>query len=274
MKQITKRPPILVLWLGLSTVLLFSCQKEIKEVTPQPISEEAIRIINEPVAAGYINPGDGGPETEQRLFPKRENARTDAAAAISVAGTTDYVDFDDEMALTIIPDNAKNTFTYAPFYIQQVGTAWVHVKENNTGNYKPQFKSDYKHYHLSYQNFNPCITNGQYGKPTSGGGCVSFNPVKEPRKLNTHDGTQWIKIYAYDYDHSSRIFDLLGLRVTVGPLQLWFRKSNGTWYHWGSMGVGTWDISAYSTSITEVLIAGSGSTSIGFDNVKVLVPYF
>ena len=198
-----------------------------------------------------------------------------AHARPAVAGTTDYVDFNAEMALTIIPDYAASTFATAPFYIQQVGSARVHVKENNSGNYKPAFKSNYGHYHLSYQNFAPCIRqNGQFGKPV-GGGCASIDPKKEPRVLNTHDGDQWIKIYAYDYSSPKRVFDLLGIKVSNGPIQLWFKKTTGGWYHWSSIGTGNWNLSAHCTSITEVLISSTGNNStIGFDNVKVMMPDF
>ena len=260
--------PVILLCLVIS--FLFSCKKEKEEVVLQPPAEEAISINSSPVEAESPVLGNEVEETGALLFPETPFT----SAGTTTLGTTDYVDFDDEMALTIIPDYAASTFATAPFYIQQLGSAWVHVKENNNGNYKTAFKSNYGHYHLSYQNFNPCITqNGQFGKPVQGG-CASIDPKKEPRVLNTHDGYQWIKIYAYDYSSPSRVFDLLGIKVTKGPIQLWFKKSNGGWYHWSSIATGTWNLSAYSTSITEVLISSTGNTgSIGFDNVKVLMPY-
>ena len=270
MKPTINKSGISGILLCLVISFLFGCKKVMEETAIEPLSEEAVPIKSIPVAAESPALNNKLEETGAPLFPNKPFA----SASTTAIGTTDYVDFDDEMALTILPDYAASTFAYAPFYIQHVGSAWVHVKENNSGNYKPAFKSDYGHFHLSYQNFDPCITNGKFGKP-SGGGCVSINPVKEPRKLNTHDGFEWIKIYAYDYSSSSRVFDLLGIKVTKGPIQLWFRKSNGDWYHWSSMEVGTWNLSAYSTSIKEVLISSTGNNGpIGFDNVKVLVPNF
>ncbi|WKN29582.1 hypothetical protein PZB74_11465 [Porifericola rhodea] len=196
-----------------------------------------------------------------------DNART------SAIGVIDYVDFNDPAALSIIPDYASSTFATYPYYIQKVGNAWVHVKENNGAGYNPAFTSNYQHYHLSYQNFVPCITNGgQFGKPT-GSGCASINPINEPRLVNSHHGTQWLKIYAYDYNSSQRTFDLLGIKVVNGPIQLWFKKKGGGWWRWSSLGVGTWNLSSYSTEITQVLISGTGSASFAFDNVKVKMPY-
>ncbi|MEJ7739740.1 MAG: hypothetical protein WKF97_20125 [Chitinophagaceae bacterium] len=271
MKYTIKQSDMLSILLCLTISFLFSCKKEKEEAILQPLIEETINIKSSPLVAESPALGEKVEETSASLFPNKALASASTAAI----GTTDFVDFNDEMALTIIPDYAASTFATAPFYIQQVGSAWVHVKENNSGNYKLAFKSNYGHYHLSYQNFVPCITqNGQFGKPV-GGGCAGINPVKEPRILDTHDGYQWIKIYAYDYSNPSRVFDLLGIKVTKGPIQLWFKKSNGDWYHWSSIGVGTWNLSAYSTSIKEVLISSTGNNGpVGFDNVKVLVPDF
>lgn len=233
----------------------------LQSVTPPTLREEI--IINEALTKVK--------EQEERFYPKMElsNART------SAFGVSDYVDFNDQMALTILPDNAKNTFAVWPYYIQQVGNAWVHVKENNETRYNSNFRSNYQHYHLGYENFNPCFqSNGQFGKP-SGSNCVNFNPIYEPRELHTHAGDHWIKIYAYDYNVDSRVFDLLQIKVLDKPIQLWFKKENGGWYYWSSLGKNTWNLSNYCKSITEVLISSAdGISSVSIDNVKVKVPYY
>jgi hypothetical protein len=155
-----------------------------------------------------------------------------------------------------------------------VGNAWIHVKENNDTNYDPGFRRDYRHYHLGYQNFEPCFqSDGNFGKP-SGSSCLPFNPVLEPRTLATHYGNQWIKIYAYDYTNPSRVFDLLDIDVTRGPIQLWFKQASGGWFYWSSLATGRWDTSAYTQGITEVLIAGTGTQSIGIGALQVTVPYY
>jgi hypothetical protein len=276
MKRSNKAMSMLGTLLALSASLLISCAEENEELVPETIAEtqqdEGVNITTAPFAAEAPASEDVEEEIANLRFPEK---KTKSKHAKTIAyGVTDYVDFNDQMALTIIPDQAKNTFATAPFYIQQVGNAWIHVKENNGAGYNPSFTSSYNHYHLSYQNFTPCITGGgEFGKP-SGGSCVNINPVLEPRKLDTHYGNQWIKIYAYDYDSPQRTFDLLGIKVTNGPIQLWFKKKNGGWFKWSSLGTGTWNTSAYSTEIMQVLISGTGSSSIGFDNVKVKVPYY
>ncbi len=270
MNQLTINKKVLALGLITSALFLTNCSKETEKITPQTIAQMPKAETGTAVSAPVNTTAPLAREEKETLsmlhFPKQSQS------AARTSGAAGSVNFDDQMALTIIPDQAKFTFAASPFYIQQVGTAWIHVKENNGTNYKPGFRSDYGHYHLSYQNFVPCFTDGQFGKP-SGNNCVPISPVLEPRTLDTHDGKQWIKIYAYDYTNPQRVFSLLGLKVTHGPIQLWFRKQGGGWLHWSSLGVGTWNTSAYSTNITEVLISGTGTQSIGFDNVKVDVPY-
>ncbi len=251
-----------VMAIALLAVTLFGCTKETEEVAPVTATDSPAA----PVLAEAPAFSETVEDISSLQFP--ESSATNGRTA--AYGVTDYVDFDDEMALQIIPDQAAFTFASSPFYIQGVGNAWIHVKENNGAGYNPGFTSDYKHYHLSYPF---CIRpDGKAGK-LSNGNCVAANPVKQHRTLDTHHGSQWIKIYAYDYNSPQRTFDLLGIKVTNGPLQLWFKKKNGGWYRWSSLGEGTWNLSAHSTGITQVLISGSGSTSIGFDNVKVKVPY-
>ena len=254
----------------LSLSLFAGCTQENEEVAPQTVpdvTQETNRPANPPLVGESPISGQVIEDAAAFRFPEPTaslNART------SAYGVIDYVDFNDELALTIIPDQAKYTFATAPFYIQSVGNAWVHVKENNGAGYNPAFTSDYKHYHLSYPF---CIRpDGQAGK-TVGSNCVAVDPVKEPRNVDTHDGSQWIKIYAYDRDRPERVFDLLQIKVTNGPLQLWFKKKSGGWQYWPSLGQGTWNLSPYCTDITQVLISGSGNSTIGFDDVKVNMPY-
>lgn len=273
--NIIRKPLIL---LAIVSAIITSCSEETEQVAPDlpsevPVQEEEM-IASAPFTVDTFISSNEEEVIDDLPFLKKESSTSNAR--MYAAGVTDYVDFNDKMALTIVPDYAVNTFATAPYYIQQVGNAWVHVKENNGAGYNPAFTSAYNHYHLSYQNFTPCIkSNGQFGKP-SGSNCVSFSPTDEPRTLNTHVWNQWIKIYAYDYSSPKRVFDLQSIKVTKGPIQLWFKKKTGGWQRWKSLGVGTWNTSAYSTEITEVLIAGSNSSSgsIGFDNVKIKMPYY
>lgn len=276
MKKRSKSTLMKVFTMILSLSLLLSCSEESKDMVPETNQDNPQEEMTKIAVAPDITEAPASEEVQEDISNLRfpESKKKSANARTTAAGVTDYVDFNDQMALTIVPDNAKNTFTFWPYYIQQVGNAWIHVKENNGSGYNTAFTSNYQHYHLSYQNFTPCFTSGgEFGKP-SGNACVNFNPIQQPRTVNTHHGSQWIKIYAYDYDSPKRTFDLLGIKVTNGPIQLWFKKEGGGWWRWSSLGEGTWNLSAYSTEITEILIGGTSSSSFGFDNVKVKVPYY
>ncbi|MDO1449508.1 hypothetical protein Q0590_24745 [Rhodocytophaga aerolata] len=272
MKQNIFRFSLPGIFLTLAISLLISCSQTNEVVAPDIALEEKAVLVPEPVLAEAPASGEVVEKTDSLVFP------TQPLAAARTSGThaIDYVDFDDELGLSLIPDYAANMFASAPFYIQQVGNAWVHVKENNNGSYSASFKSNYGHYHLDYQNFIPCTRpDGTFGRPTYvGNGCRSIDPLKQPRTLSTHYGNQWIKIYAYDYTNSSRVFDLQGIKVIHGPIRLRYRKQNGTWYEWASLGEGSWNLSSYSTGITEVLISSTNNSSISFDKVLIKMPNY
>jgi hypothetical protein len=271
MKQITFQFSIPALYIAFGISLLAGCTQKPEVVAPDTAPVEQAFLAPAPVVAEAPASGDVVERTDSLLFPEQASA----TARTSGTGVSDYVDFNDQLALSLLPGYAANMFAYAPFYIQQVGNAWVHVKENNNGNYSAAFKSNYGHYHLDYS-FVPCIMpDGTFGKPTYiGNGCRSIDPLTQPRKLSTHDGGQWIKIYAYDYTNPSRVFDLLNIKVVNGPIRLRYKKQNGIWYEWASLGTGTWNLSSYSTGIKEVLISGTSLSSVSIDNIGVKVPNY
>lgn len=258
---------------ALSVSLFVSCSKETETLAPQPVepSEEATKIIGDAEPAAPPAFSDVEEDTNSLPFP----IQSSFSARATTGGITDYVDFNDETSLSYLPDYAISNVAVFPFYIQKVGNAWIHVKENNTGNYNPEFMSNYGHYHLGYERFVPCPDNGTWGKPVRyGDGCIPFDPLKQPRRLATHDGHQWIKIYAYDYNNSSRVFDLLGITVLNGPVQIWYRKADGKWYNWHNVGEAKWNLSAKSTGVTQVLISSASGGSVTFDDIKVRVPAY
>ncbi|MBX2841780.1 MAG: hypothetical protein KTR26_08405 [Flammeovirgaceae bacterium] len=270
--KIPKHPKFLIFPL-LLIFLFTNCAKEPEEeMTPEE------RLITADVKEITVAPTESnGPKTElmkiepeHLVFPEDSNPN----ARISSYGTTDYVDFHDKMALTIIPDNARNTFTHWPYYIQKIGNGWIHVKENDGENYNEGFRSEYNHYHLVYEDFLPCfLPSGEFGKP-SGSSCLNMDPTLQNRELFTHSGDHWIKVYVYDYENPSRNFDLLEIKVVNGPIQLWFKQASGGWKYWQSLGVGRWNLSNYCKDIKEVLISGQqGFSPIGIDDLKIKVPY-
>jgi hypothetical protein len=196
-----------------------------------------------------------------------QSASSAAAASCSIA-------FADYIGLLILPDQAEHTFASAPFYIQGCGSGWVHVKENDPARYGAAWGSSYGHYHLMYERGTYCITGGGDAGVRIGGVCVKVTPENEPRYLGTHTGTQWLRIYVYKSGVAEMTFDLKSIRVLPSQaIKLYFRTTGGAWYHWSSLGVGTWNLAPYAGSIREVLIRGAGTSPSPYfiDNIGVAV---
>ncbi|MDJ1484302.1 hypothetical protein QNI16_27645 [Cytophagaceae bacterium YF14B1] len=260
--------------LGVVTVIFFltNCSNDNQTIVPKTIdpsaSQEITSAVPEPIAIASPLLKEVDTDLSGASF-----AKTDLASG-RLGSTTDFVDFANEQGLSLIPDKAINQFATSPFYMHPVGNAWVHVEENSGGDYFPKFISKRGFYHLPYQNFTPCYPgDGTTGKP-SGKNCVPIlNPEKENRTLYTHDGKQWIKVYANDHNTSKRVFDLLSINVLNGPIQLVYKKENGGWFHLASLSNGKKNISAHTTGITEVLISSAqGTSGIQIDNLEIRMP--
>ena len=264
--------------LTLTVVIMFlilcvaGCSQEEDQVQPQPTDEPSELqelIAPEPELVDPPVIGETIEDIFELPFPEDGNA----GGRVNAAGVMDYVDFDDPFSLSLIPDQAKH-FAAWPYYIQAVGNAWIHVKENNGAGYNPAFTSNYNHYHLGYEDFEPC-TQPDYdlGKPYgSGTGCIDFNPLQERRVLATHYGNQWIKIYAYDYEQSHRVFEFWGITVMDGPVQVWMRRPDGSWFKWSSLKEAKWSFN-YARVVTQILIAGVDASPITIDDLKIKMPY-
>ncbi len=187
--------------------------------------------------------------------------------------------FADYIGLLILPDQAGYTFASSPYYIQGVGSGWVHVKENDTARYGSAWGSNYAHYHLMYEAGPFCLPAGNnYGYQLNIFGQSICVPVQEPatmpRYLASHHGTQWIRIYVYKSGVPEMNFDFRSIRVrgTQG-IKLYFRKADGNWLHWNNLGPGTWNTAPYCTGIREVLLRASNDSpnSYSIDDIAVTV---
>ena len=45
------------------------------------------------------------------------------------------------------------------------------------------------------------------------------------------------------------------------PVQFWFQKTDGSWWYWGSLGPGNWDLSNYAVDVMQVRIRGADSAT-------------
>ena len=78
-------------------------------------------------------------------------SRSDQRGITGFESTCD-IRFKDEVALLILPDHARYTFTYPPWYIEGCGKGWFHLMENST-RYQEAYRSHYQHYHLGWNGF-------------------------------------------------------------------------------------------------------------------------
>lgn len=184
------------------------------------------------------------------------------------------VNFNQQMALQILPDNAANTFAVNPWYIHNCnsGYGWAHVRE-----YNEIQSANYNHYHLMYEKGPYCLPAGGGHGYQSGSSCVKVtNPTLEPRNLYSHTGTQWVRLYVYKSGNPAMKFDLKQLTVLgSNPIQLWVKKvADNGWYYWSTLTPGVWNM-PYADNIKDIAIRASEgyTTTYGLDNLLIHVPY-
>lgn len=226
-----------------------------------------------PLAPGNPGSGLGG---SGGMGPNGSGSGSGSIPQPSAIGTIAFADY---IGLLILPDQAGHTFASSPFYIQGVGSGWVHVKENDVARYGSAWGSGYNHYHLMYEAGPFCIpSGGTYGYQLNffgGSLCIPVvTPASYPRYLASHHGTQWIRVYVYKSGVSEMTFDFRKIRVrgTQG-IKLYFREANGNWLHWNNLGPGVWNTAPYAGGIREILIRSSNNSPnfYSLDDIEVRV---
>lgn len=157
-------------------------------------------------------------------------------------------------------------------YRERCGSrGYVNVQEAPIGKYG--------HIHLMFEDPTlTCFAGGDdglgagFGRETSGG-CVAADWKKEPRFAAGHEEKHFIRVWVDDrVTHDPRIFDIASIRIR-GPAdaQVWFRKSDGSWWYWPRLGPGRWNLSAWTWEITDLYVraADGEGTSVSFDDVVV-----
>jgi hypothetical protein len=203
------------------------------------------------------------------------------------------IQFDNEFALTWVHVNARATFAVHTglngsgqteacnashlacwTYRERCGIrGYVNVEEAPVGTYN--------HFHLMFEDAalsaGPCFVDPDgrgagYGRP-SGSGCTAADWKHEPRFAAGHTSDHFMKVWIEDrVTHDPRIFDIASIRVR-GPAaaEIWFQKSDNSWWYWPSLAANRWNLSAYTVDIKALYVkaaAGSG-TSVSFDDVVV-----
>ncbi|MFV0256848.1 MAG: hypothetical protein ACK5PP_00150 [Acidimicrobiales bacterium] len=191
-----------------------------------------------------------------------------------------FVDFNDPVPISALPDHADNTFAYWPFWNQEClidGTA-VAVQ--------PIGGQDGLHFHLNYADpaLRYCPDLGGFGRPVDPddvlGPCEDIDPLTEPRSgVQPHQVDQGIRIFAYDIASRDRVpFDLNQIRVLGGAAEVCFVRTDLPWIaaeptddpagYCGDLPPGNWDVADDVTDAYEVRV-WSRSPSMSFTDVGV-----
>ncbi|MGH7696496.1 MAG: hypothetical protein ACRENH_16030 [Gemmatimonadaceae bacterium] len=175
--------------------------------------------------------------------------------------------FDDPGALGAISDQAALTF--APGFRMHCSTHFLNVDPLNVVG----------HFHLPFEDESIACAFAEaggitgFGKDDGNGGCVAVDWDHEPRFLLSHVQDQWIKVWMEDASsHQPRAFDARRVSVSAGhPIQLWFRKQDGTWWFWNQLnGAKNWKVEQWAKDVMEVRIRGTNS---GFGSYGIRTVY-
>lgn len=200
------------------------------------------------------------------------------------------IKFDNEFALTWVHVNARATFAMHTglngaggtevcnsshaacwTYRERCGSrGYVNVEEAPTGRYN--------HFHLMFESDGlDCFVDSDgmgagIGR-SDGSVCTPADWKREPRFAAGHAEDHLIKVWIEDrVTHEPRIFDIASIRVR-GPAaaEVWFQKSDGSWWYWPSLAPKRWNLSEYTWDIRALYVkAATGSgTSVSFDDVVV-----
>jgi hypothetical protein len=239
-------------------------------------------IHRRPVESALLDPAAPRPATagEQAMLATPvevdmppEVAGLAASQSSFASAASCNIGFADYIGLLILPDKAGHTFASSPYYIQGCGSGWVHVKENDVARYGSSWGSSYNHYHLMYEKGGYCVpAGGSWGYQLNGNCVLVPDPATEARYLAAHYGNQWIRVYVYKSGVSEMTFDFKSIRVKgTQSIKLWFRKADGSWWHWNSLGVGTWNVAPYAAGIREILFSASGSSTSSYSVDDIVV---
>jgi hypothetical protein len=181
------------------------------------------------------------------------------------------INFDNNFALSNVYDQARTTFA-VPTSLSATGqlevcqpgkTCWTYRQRCGVPGYVNVEPLNYPHFHLSFEDpLLTCFANGGFGRMVNGM-CQAADWAHEPRVVNPHDQTQWIKVWLGDrVSGQPRVFDVSAFRVTsTQPVQFWFQKTDGSWWFWGNLGPGNWNLSNYAVDVMQVLIRGSDAAT-------------
>ena len=178
----------------------------------------------------------------------------DQARAAWVVPTT--LDSNEQLALCNTSGNSAQTNPSCWQYRQNCGNARISVWDQYDG-----------HYHLFFEDpsIGACFINNGFGRKI-GGRCVAPDWVHEPRYAISHDGNAWWEILLLGPSHDLKTFDLKTISVGgTTPIQMWFRKVDGSVWGWSQLPAGVnWDVSGSASGIVAVWISAVAGNASPF----------
>jgi hypothetical protein len=178
------------------------------------------------------------------------------------------VNWDDPSALGYIYDQARLGFVVPTTFDNQLCTPSGNSAQTNLRCW--QYRQDcgtsrisvwdqyYDEWHLPFEDpsIGQCVINNGFGRMI-GGRCVAPDWVHEPRYAVSHEGDAWWEILLLGPSHDLKTFDLKTISVGgTTPIQMWFRKVDGSVWGWDQLPAGVnWDVSGSASSIVAVWIS-------------------
>jgi hypothetical protein len=190
------------------------------------------------------------------MQPSTTLFRAAAIAAVAFASPamahTCNVQFDQN--LNIITNVAKDTFANptrlvsgsyvgcaSPLPNTDTGTCWDYRQGCEAGNTFTFFPQYYGHFHAVFDD--PTIScldlsTGGFGRLVSGV-CQPANWVAEGRYAMSHVNDEWMEL-AHKNGTTYSSFILNAIAVGSEPIQLWYKKTDGSVWGWSNLGANTY----------------------------------
>jgi hypothetical protein len=223
-------------------------------------------------------------------WQNRVAALSIAAATILLTPAFSYaanqsctVDFSNRAALANMFQQASWTFAVASTVVNTQIVQWTKRESSPTSAQTDLNRWQYRqgcdggrisvwdqydgHFHLSFRDPTlSCLAANGFGRMI-GRNCVApTDYTLEPRVAISHDGSAWWEILLLNYQGlpnpagspgAVRAFDLKTIAVGgTTPIQMWFRKIDGSVWGFSKLGAGTnWDVSGSASGIVAVWIS-------------------
>lgn len=189
-----------------------------------------------------------------------------------------FIDFNDSVVLSSLPDHAIDSVVEWPFwnqYCPQFSDTAVSVEPVGSS-----------HYHLGYvdETIRWCLDLETFGRPVdpddAASDCDPIDPLTEPRSgVQPHVENYSIRVFAYDTQTKDRVkLDLNQIRILSGQAEVCFVKTDLPWItaeptddppgYCGDLGPGNWDVSESVIDAHEVRIYAR-SSNMSFTDLRI-----